>query len=222
MDLFATTTGVLAQERRTIESLITNLAGVSTNALDLVSEHRVRLDRDLTILTNVLQSVRTNMDSVQQVLDAGPLLVTGLAGAYSKQYHRIDLRTQVSPTVAQALSKLGVPKANIPCVPVDVACAVTQVAGANAKPAPAAATTTTLPPPGAPVVAAPGAPATAAAPAAPIDSIVRGLGSPGAAVAAAPTAAHRRTWSAERVASGSRGLGGFFRRAARMLMGAAA
>ena len=35
----------------------------------------MRLDRDLTILTRLLQSVRTNLDSVENVLDAGPILL---------------------------------------------------------------------------------------------------------------------------------------------------
>src|SRR5205085_1723711 len=139
MELFATTTDLLAQERRTIESLVANLSSVSTNAFDLVSEHRVRLDRDLTILTRLLQSVRANIDSVEKVLDAGPILVNGIKGAYSKQYHRLDLRTQISPTVAQAIGVLPGNPIVGPCLPIDVNCAPTTAGSTAAHRATAAA-----------------------------------------------------------------------------------
>lgn len=129
MDGFAQTTGLLADERRTIESLVKNLATVATTGLDLTSEHAARLDRDLTILTRTLQSVNVNIDSVRNLLDSTPLLVagpeldgtSGLAGAWDPDFHHLDLRNSASPTVAQLLQALGIP-VDIVCLPIDVTC----------------------------------------------------------------------------------------------------
>jgi phospholipid/cholesterol/gamma-HCH transport system substrate-binding protein len=129
MDGFAQTTGLLADERRAIEGLIKNLASVASTGLDLTSEHAAKLDRDLTVLTRTLQSANTNIDGVRNLLDALPLLVAGpdldgtrgLAGAWDPDFHHIDLRNSVSPTVAQLFQVLGLP-ANVVCTPVDVNC----------------------------------------------------------------------------------------------------
>ena len=129
MDGFATTTGLLADERRAIESLVKNLASVSTTGLDLTSEHAAKLDRDLTVLTRVLQSVNVNIDAVRNLLDSAPLLVAGpnldgregLAGAWNPDYHRLDLRNSASPDAAQLFLALGIP-VDIVCVPLDVTC----------------------------------------------------------------------------------------------------
>jgi phospholipid/cholesterol/gamma-HCH transport system substrate-binding protein len=222
MELFATTTDLLAQERRTIESLVANLSSVSTNAFDLVSEHRVRLDRDLTILTRLLQSVRTNLDSVEKVLDAGPLLVNGIKGAYSKQYHRLDLRTQVSPTVAQLIGVLPGNPVVGPCLPIDVNCAVAAPGAAASRGAAAARAR-----PAAPAGSADPAHVTAAAVAdpltvtpaqSPIDTLVNLLGT-GTRVTAARSEA--RPSSVVRVAHAASGVGSFLRRMARAALGVA-
>jgi phospholipid/cholesterol/gamma-HCH transport system substrate-binding protein len=183
MDEFANLTGLLAQERRTLERVIGNLTSVSTNALDLVSLHAAGLDKDLTELTRLLQSVRANVGQVEQLLDAGPLLTTGLRNAYSPEYHRIDLRTQLSPTVAQALGNIGL--GFTVCLPIDVGCtpsAPASAASRASRPAPAPAPTPTT----APAATAPGpTPAVAPGPSSttttttPIDAILQLLGGSG-------------------------------------------
>lgn len=135
MDEFATMTGMLADERRALEDLLKGLAQVSSDALDLVSENRAQLDRDLTILTRTLQSVKANIGSVGQLLDSGPILVKGTLGAYSPQFHRIDLRNSVSPTVAQGVQALGLPIPNVVCLPIDVSCSLTALRASVAAPA---------------------------------------------------------------------------------------
>lgn len=142
MNGFAQTTGLLADERTAIEGLVHGLASVSTSGLDLTSEHAVKLDHDLTVLTRTLQSVNVNIDAVRNLLDATPLLVagqkldgtTGLAGAWDPTNHRIDLRNSVSPQVAQLFQILGL-QPNIVCLPADVDCQL-----------PPDVTTTTAPP----------------------------------------------------------------------------
>ncbi|HEX2849435.1 MAG TPA: MCE family protein [Acidimicrobiales bacterium] len=130
LDGFATTAQVLAQERQDIEKLISSLASLSTNALDLVSEHRAKLQKDLDVLTQTLQAVIANLDSVRELLDAAPLQVaganldgkgSGLINAYDPYYHRIDLRDALSPVVSDLLATIGV-NGIVACVPVGTVC----------------------------------------------------------------------------------------------------
>lgn len=122
MDAFAVATGVLAEERESIRLLVKALGDLSGDALDLVAEHGGALERDLEILGRVLRSVDANLDRVEDLLDSGPILVTGLRDAYNPEFHRTDLRSQYSPTVGQALEALGVPDAGTVCLPIDVDC----------------------------------------------------------------------------------------------------
>ena len=188
MDSFANLTSLLAQERTAIENTVRNLGSVSTDAIDLLSVNRAGLDKDLTQLTQVLQAVKANVGSVQQLLDSGPQLVTGLANAYAPQFHRIDLRVALSPTVGQLLGNLGL--GFTVCLPIDVGCTPSGSSAASAG-APAAAPAAAAPAPPAPAPAlapsavppVPDAPAptttTTAAPPNPIDSILRLFGAGG-------------------------------------------
>jgi len=221
MDSFANLTGLLSQERKAIENTVRNLGSVSTDAFDLLSVNRAGLDKDLTELTRVLQAVKVNVGSVQQLLDSGPLLVNGLSNAYAPQYHRIDLRTSLSPTVAQALGNLGL--GFTVCLPIDVGCTPSgpTTTGASAKAArtaPAAAPAAPaapapLPVPAVTVPPAPATTSTTAAPPNPIDSILRLFGSGGAKVGVVSPE------PATKAAQAASGLGGFFRGVARSLTG---
>ncbi|MBV8160577.1 MAG: MCE family protein [Acidimicrobiia bacterium] len=223
MDSFANLTSLLAQERTAIENTVRNLGSVSTDAFDLLSVNRAGLDKDLTELTGVLQAVKANIGSVQQLLDAGPLLVNGLSNAYAPQFHRIDLRAALSPTVGQLLGNLGL--GFTVCLPIDVGCTPSGPTTASARPptpAPAPAATA-APSPGPQVpsplsvppvtVAPPSTTSTTAAPPNPIDSILRLFGSGGASVGVVSTAPGT---TAETAAGG---FGGFIRGVARALTG---
>jgi virulence factor Mce-like protein len=220
MDSFANLTGLLAQERTAIENTVRNLGHVSTDAFDLLSVNRAGLDKDLTQLTRVLQAVKVNIGSVQQVLDSGPLLVNGLTNAYAPQFHRIDLRTQVSPTVGQLIGNLGL--GFTVCLPIDVSCTPsaqsTNSAATKPPAAPAAAPAAVAPTPvpvTVPSVTAP-APATTsttAAPPNPIDSILRLFGSGGAHVGVVSTEPGAKAGQA------AGGLPGFIKGVARTLTG---
>lgn len=227
MDSFANLTSLLSEERKAIENTVRNLGSVSTDAFDLLSVNRAGLDKDLTELTRVLQAVKANVGSVQQLLDSGPLLVNGLTNAYAPQFHRIDLRTQLSPTVSQALGNLGL--GFTVCLPVDVNCtpgppsgsASTQAAPPSAvpavpAPAPPSAEAKTAPPAAAPALPVPSAPTTSttAAPPNPIDSILRLFGS-GSAKAGVVNPA-----PAAKAADAASGIGGFIKGVARTLTGA--
>jgi len=229
MDSFANLTGLLSQERKAIENTVHNLGSVSTDAFDLLSVNKAGLDKDLTELTRVLQAVKVNIGSVQQLLDSGPLLVNGLSNAYAPQFHRIDLRTQISPLVGDALRNLFGNSFNgifdQICLPIDVNCTPSgSTAAGAASRAPAAtaagrAPAVTVPPVTVPAVGPPGIPAaptttsTTAAPPNPIDSILKLFGSGGAKVGVVSPE------PAAKAAQAAGGLSGFFRGVARSLTG---
>ncbi|MES4792822.1 MAG: hypothetical protein C4321_07370, partial [Chloroflexota bacterium] len=129
LDGFANLASLLAEERAAIEDLVRGLGRVAADGLDLAAEHGDRLTRDVAVLTRTLQSAVANLDSVRQLLDAGPILTTGLVAAHDPERHRIDLRNSFSPTAQQAatdvLGPLGVPIGPGLCLPVDVACTPT-------------------------------------------------------------------------------------------------
>lgn len=150
MDGFAQTTSLLAEERRQIESLVSSLARLSTDGLDLVSKNGTRLDRDLTVLTRVLQSVQANIDNVVALLDSAPILVAGrdldgkdegLLAAWDPEFQHLDLRTAISPVLQNLFNAIGLSGLPV-CLPVDVTCSAATAQSAPAQ-APAAAAPTT-------------------------------------------------------------------------------
>ncbi|MEY2471731.1 MAG: phospholipid/cholesterol/gamma-HCH transport system substrate-binding protein [Actinomycetota bacterium] len=131
LDTFARTTDALAQERTALQSLLSSLASLSTNGLDLLKEHGGRLDKDITVLSRELRLVGVHIDQVDKLLAAGPVLVAGkdlngkqgLAAAYDKNLHAIDLRALVTPNVAQVFNALGLPTTLV-CEPVTTQCQI--------------------------------------------------------------------------------------------------
>ena len=228
MDSFAKATRLLADERQAIEGMVAGLARFANGALDLVGEHRAQLDRDLTVLTRTLQSVKANIGSVEQLLDSGPLLAQGTLQSYSPQYHRIDLRNSFSPTVGQALQAAGLSLGGIVCVPLDVSCQPTSPVVpaapiATAAPGGASApTATTAPAATAPV---PGAPGSATAPTTtsttnPLDTITGLLGGNGSGLSlGAVRAVGPAPSTGDHVAGGLASVGHFLRSAAHRLLG---
>ena len=223
MDSFATMTSILAEERRAIEGLVKGLGQVSGDALDLVSEHGAALDRDLQILTRTLQTVDVNLESVKQLLDAGPLLVTGMQGAHDPRYHRIDLRNVYGPTAQQALnavlSPFGIAPGDVVCLPVDVECKANPQTSAASVPSvvapagPVAPAAPTVPGVSSPPTTAPTTATTQ--PRSPVDGILDLLG--GGAYRPAAITPERSL--AERMGSGVRRVGSFAGRAVRALFG---
>ena len=131
LDTFARTTDALAQERDALQSLLSSLASLSSNGLDLLKEHGTKLDHDIGVLSQTLRLVGVHIDQVDKLLAAGPLFTagkgldgkSGLAAAYDKNLHAIDLRALVVPDVAQVFNALGLPTTLV-CLPVTVQCQV--------------------------------------------------------------------------------------------------
>jgi phospholipid/cholesterol/gamma-HCH transport system substrate-binding protein len=131
LDTFARTTDALAQERAALQSLLSSLASLSSNGLDLLKEHGTKLDNDITVLSRTLRLVGVHVDQVDKLLQAGALFTagknldgkSGLAAAYDKNLHAIDLRALVVPNVAQVFNALGLPTTLV-CIPVTVQCQV--------------------------------------------------------------------------------------------------
>lgn len=124
IESFARTSRVLAEERTDLETLIAGLARVSSDGLDLVSEHAVALRTDLDSLSRVGQSLVANLDSVTQLLDAGPILTDGLTNAYNPTLRSMNLVTSLGPIAFNVLNPvlrelLGF---DLGCLPVDTVC----------------------------------------------------------------------------------------------------
>lgn len=124
LDDFAVVADVLAEERGEIEALISGLANLSGDGLDLVSEHAVRLRTDVQILRRLTESIEQNLDGVDALIQGGSQQIDGFIGAYNPVSRSLNLRNSFSPLVEEALAPLfdavGVP---FPCLPVDVNCA---------------------------------------------------------------------------------------------------
>ena len=172
LDSFARTASLLAQERQQLQQLIRGLGSVSVDAFELIRSNRTALQDDLDTISRLLVSVSANLDSLDTLLAAPPVMVAGkdldgrtegLLAAYNPTYHVIDLRTALSPLAGRALGSLlailGIPTSTI-CLPVDVACTPTTTTPPPAGAAPPAAAVA-----GAPAPAPPAPPRTAGAPA---------------------------------------------------------
>lgn len=130
LDRFATLTTLLSQERTSVEALVDSLSRLSVDGLDLVTEHGSRLDRDLTVLTRVLQSVRANLTHVEQLLEAAPIMVAGrdrdgsagLVAAFDEHYRHLDLRNATGPTLTRLFETVLLPTPIEVCIDIDVDC----------------------------------------------------------------------------------------------------
>jgi phospholipid/cholesterol/gamma-HCH transport system substrate-binding protein len=194
---FARTANVLAQERQSLQTLLSSLAEVSTEGFDLVSEHAVALRTDLATLGELAQSLVANLDSVGRLLDSGPLLVDGLAGAINTDLRAVNLVSSLGPiagnVVNPILEQLGLPPLCPPIDTVPVGDCIGAVIGQQHT---------------APVVTEVAPPRT------PIDDVLAVLGSP-----LAPTTSGGGAGLDDRVADGAGALGRFLRDAAETLSG---
>jgi len=124
LDDFAVVAEVLAEERGEIESLISGLANLSGDGLDLVSEHAVRLRTDVSILQRLTESIEQNLPGIEALIQGGSQQIDGFIGAYNPVSRSLNLRNSFSPLVEEALApifdEVGLP---FPCLPVDVNCA---------------------------------------------------------------------------------------------------
>lgn len=124
IESFARTARILADERNNLETLLAGLARVSSDGFDLVSEHATALRTDLDILSRVGQSLVANLDSVAQLLDAGPLLTDGLSNAYNPTLRAMNLVTSLGPLAFNALNPVlrAILGFDLGCIRVDTVC----------------------------------------------------------------------------------------------------
>ncbi len=169
MDLFAQTTSLLAEERGTIASLITGLAGVSSNALDLITKHAAPLQEDIKSLSDLVQTLDGNLNNVSNLLSSLPQLAAGpnldskagFIAAYNPTYHRIDLRDSLGSTVNGLLQALGLPLClAVPLLDVQPQCAPGSVLLPLGRAAAATTPATVAPSPGGRSTATTAAPVT--------------------------------------------------------------
>ncbi len=140
LDAFAEASQVLADERESIEALVSGLADLSRNGLALVGEHAGALRADIATLAGAAATINTNLDSVTQLLAAGPNLTSGIIGAYNPELRALDLRNNFSPLTTEVLRLLG-PEI---CLPVLQSCPVSGLGAATATPARVGTTTSPI------------------------------------------------------------------------------
>ena len=130
LDDFAVVAEVLAEERDDIEALISGLANLSGDGLDLVSEHAVRLRTDVQILQRLTESIDQNLAGVDALIQGGSDQIDGFIDAYNPTVRALNLRNSFAPLVEEALApvfdSVGVP---FPCIPVDVNCTSGTIGG---------------------------------------------------------------------------------------------
>ncbi len=137
LDAFAEASQVLADERESIESLVSGLADLSRNGLALIGAHSTELRADIETLAGAAATIDANLTSVTQLLAAGPDLTSGIIGAYNPQLRALNLRNNFSPLTSEILRLFGAEL----CLPVLQDCPVAGLSAAAATPADLAPTT---------------------------------------------------------------------------------
>ncbi|MBI2170181.1 MAG: MCE family protein [Actinobacteria bacterium] len=92
LDQFAAVTAVLADERDSLANIIRNLGAFAADARDLVEEHGAALASDLEVLEHVSKGLQANLDAVGNLLDAAPIVASGLKRAYNSTNNVVMLR----------------------------------------------------------------------------------------------------------------------------------
>lgn len=108
LDAFAEASSVLADERDSIEGLVSGLAHLSQEGLALVGEHAGPLRDDITTLAAAAATIDANLASVTQLLASGPQLSDGIIGAYNPELRALNLRNNFSPLTTELIDLLGV------------------------------------------------------------------------------------------------------------------
>ncbi len=122
---FSRVSGVLAEERDNIAAFLDALARLPREGQFLLANFQKQIPQDLAIIAKVLMVAESNIESIEQLIDAFPDITENLIGAYEPNFRALVLRVSASassaPILQGLLSPLGVD--NVPCVPApDVAC----------------------------------------------------------------------------------------------------
>jgi phospholipid/cholesterol/gamma-HCH transport system substrate-binding protein len=193
LSTFAQATQVLADERQSLENLLAGLADLSRDGLTLVSKHSQQLRTDLETLTRLAQSIDVNLSTLVQLLDSGPILVSGIKNAYNPTLRAFNLRENFGPAAQEVLGPLfqflGFTPPTV-CAPVLETCENI-------------------------IALSKGSPATIDVPrsSTPVDDLISLLGAPTQTRPGAPS-------NADRIADGAGAFGGFLRSAAAGMVGA--
>jgi phospholipid/cholesterol/gamma-HCH transport system substrate-binding protein len=120
LDGFAEATGVLADERAEIESLIAGLGDLATSGNQLVAAHEEHLPEDLAQLSRAARSGRANVEALALLVRALAQNSAGLVGAHDEELGVLTQRINLTPITAEVLrplfQALGL-ELRPPCVP---------------------------------------------------------------------------------------------------------
>jgi virulence factor Mce-like protein len=120
LDGFAEATGVLADERQDIQSLIAGLGDLAVTGNDLVAAHEDHLPEDLAQLSRAGRSARANVEALVILVRALAANSRGLIGAHNSELGVLTQRINLTPLSAEVLrplfEALGL-EARPPCIP---------------------------------------------------------------------------------------------------------
>lgn len=106
LDGFAEATGVLADERQEIESLIGGLGDLATAGNELVAAHEDHLPEDLAQLSRAGRSARANVEALAILVRALAQNSNGLIGAHDSELGVLTQRINLTPITAEVLRPL--------------------------------------------------------------------------------------------------------------------
>jgi virulence factor Mce-like protein len=126
LDGFADATGVLADERAQIETLIAGLGDLATTGNDLIAAHEDHLPEDLSQLSRAGRAARANIEALALLVRSLDRNSDGLIGAHDEELGVLTQRINLTPVTAEVLrplfDALGI-GLRPPCVPaVGTAC----------------------------------------------------------------------------------------------------
>lgn len=107
VDGFSDATAVLAAEREGISSFLSSLVALTVQGRDLLDTYGEQLPGDIATATALASIFERNTSSLDQLIQAFPLLADGVARAYQPAIDGMYLRANVTPTVQALLDVLG-------------------------------------------------------------------------------------------------------------------
>jgi phospholipid/cholesterol/gamma-HCH transport system substrate-binding protein len=106
LDDFATTSGVLADERDAIATFLRALAKLTEDGKALLVKYQAQLPTDIARLTEVVLTVQVNADSVQQLVKAVDEVGRGVVAAYDPDSGGVRIRVTTTGLAAVVLQPI--------------------------------------------------------------------------------------------------------------------
>jgi virulence factor Mce-like protein len=106
LDGFARATGVLADERQEIESLVHGLGDLAESGNELIAAHEDHLPEDLAQLSRAGRAARANVDALAILVESLAANSRGVIGAHNEELGVLVQRINLTPLTAEVLRPL--------------------------------------------------------------------------------------------------------------------